>query len=381
MKSKFTARWIPTLLLISLACWIFSPLVAVAQESKPAVQFAIIAPENNSTVKPGEILSVVVTANLQDIKNITISCDDRNLVQLDKPPFVASLDTSLLATGAHIFKASASLKDDRKFDAQPVKISVLPRGKVASRPGNTIVLKEGTPLLLLTTKKLVSGKEQEGATVNYTVARDVLSPNKKVLVELGAPAYGKITKSRKRGMLGKNGKLEFTVESVEAVDGTTIPIRGSEQVSGRNNSGVVAASVLLFTVLAVFVNGRDIEIPEGTEVAAYVDRDALIDASFAKLTEETPRGVKEETVAVQLPGGSRVRKGEPLQVTVSPQPAEKAFRLRVVIAGAEKLNRDKNFSPFDISTKDLPTGRNTLQVEVTFRSGLVVRQSADFEVY
>jgi hypothetical protein len=352
---------------------------------------------------------------LEDIVNLAILCDDRGIALLDKPPFMTSLDTSTLTPGAHILKASIFLKDGRRFGTQPVTINILPNNVtppqpapeplqsappvappaqptatpapaapiapvVAPQPANTIVLKEGTPILLRTTKKLVSGKEPEGSTVHYTVARDTLGRDRQILVEYGAHAYGKVTESRKRGMLGRNGKLEFTVESVEAVDGTTIPLRGSEEASGKSNKGVVIATALLLTVLAVFVYGRDVEIPEGTEVAAYVDRDTPINASYAT-TIEAPRGIREETVEVQLPEGSRVRKGEPLRVTVSPQPAEKAVRLRVVIAGTEKLNRDKNFGPFEISTKDLPTGQNTIRVEVTFLSGLVVKQSADFEVY
>jgi|GEM_PF-1888407 len=419
MKVKPASRWISTLLLVSLACWILSPLAAVAQETKPVIRFAIIAPENNCTVTAGEGLSVMVTTNLEDIVNLAILCDDRGIALLDKPPFMANLDTANLAPGAHILKASVFLKDGRRFGTQPITINVVPKPAaapqpvssptpevaspsapvappapptvaapvapavapvVAPQPANMIVLKEGTPILLRTTKKLISGKEPEGSTVHYNVARDVLGRDRQVLVEYGAHGYGKVTESRKRGMLGRNGKLEFTVESVEAVDGTPIPLRGSEEASGKSNKGVVIATALLLTVLAVFVHGKDVTIPEGTEVAAYVDRDTPISASYATLIE-APRGVQEELVKVQMPEGSRVRKGEPLQVTVQPDPVEKAFRLRVVIAGAEKLNREKNFDTFEISTKDLPTGQNTLRVEVTFLSGLVVRQAVDFEVY
>ena len=148
-------------------------------------------------------------------------------------------------------------------------------------------LAERTTVKLRTTQNLTSGKVKTGGAVSYTVGEDVKDSQGRVLIKYGAHASGKVTKSSGRGMFGKNGKLEFTVESVEAVDGTQVPLRSSIENSGKNNTGAVIVAALLLTVLAVFINGHDITVKEGTEIMAYVDHDTMINEGPAS-TAVTP---------------------------------------------------------------------------------------------
>jgi hypothetical protein len=381
MTKSFRCR-VAKVLLVSMLFWLL-PISAFAQgEATPSIK--IVAPEKGATVRAGEALTVMVVATGEDIANLAILCDDKGIALLDKTPYSATLDTTNLAAGEHLLRAFAYLKNGEKVGAEPVAFTVLTGAvvPVVTTSGGTekqqVTLKEGTPLLLRTTKEMVSGKVAKGSSVDYIVARDVLGPEKRVLVEYGAHAYGKVTTSNKRGMFGKNGKLEFTVESVTAADGTNIPLRGSEGKSGQNNTGAVVVTALFLSVLAVFVNGRDVTIPEGTEVAAYVDKDTIITTSTIRSGEVM--GAPVESIEVNLPLGARVKAGENLRVAVSPQPADKAFRLRLLCDDKEKLSRDNDFKPVDMSTSGIKVGKHSLQVEVTFKSGMKVHQTVEFEV-
>lgn len=142
-----------------------------------------------------------------------------------------------------------------------------------------VKLAEKTPIRLKTLNKMTSGKVKVGEAVPYEMLEDVKDKSGRILIAYGAKGLGKVTVSKKRGMLGKQGKLEFTVESVQAVDGTGVPLRASMESSGKSNKGTVIAAALLLTVLAVFVQGKDVTIKEGTEIMAYVDHDTMIDPS------------------------------------------------------------------------------------------------------
>ncbi|MDO8586875.1 MAG: hypothetical protein Q7T82_07520 [Armatimonadota bacterium] len=145
-----------------------------------------------------------------------------------------------------------------------------------------VKLAEKTPIRLRILREMTSGKVKVGEAVPYDVRDEIKDSAGRVLVAVGARGLGKVTVSKRRGMLGKQGKLEFTVESAEAVDGTLVPLRASVENRGKSNKGAVIASALLLTVLAVFVNGKDVTVKEGTEVVAYVDRDVTIDPALSR---------------------------------------------------------------------------------------------------
>ena len=167
--------------------------------------------------------------------------------------------------------------------------------------GEPVKLAEKTPVKLKTLNKMNSGKAHVGEAVSYEVEEDIKDTSGRVLIAYGAKGLGKVTVSKRRGMLGKQGKLEFTVESVQAVDGTAVPLRASMEDSGRSNKGAVIASALLLTVFAVFVHGKDVTIKEGTEIMAYVDHDTLIDPSANKSLPAQPGAAVTGAVETPMP--------------------------------------------------------------------------------
>ena len=138
---------------------------------------------------------------------------------------------------------------------------------------------DGTIVQVKLLQTLTSGKAQEGSIVRYVVIRDVIVGGE-VVIASGARATGKVTTSKGRGWFGKNGKLEFSIESVEAVDKSLVPLRASmEGGSGKSNATAVILGTLFLSVLMIFVNGRDITVKEGTEFPAYIDGNSIVEAT------------------------------------------------------------------------------------------------------
>lgn len=144
---------------------------------------------------------------------------------------------------------------------------------------NKVQLLSGTKIKLELAQELSSKKSKTGEEVIYYVSEDVLSPNQEVLIRKGARAFGKITEAKRAAMFGRKGKLQFTVEEVEAIDGTKVPLRSTVNKEGKNQTGTMVAVTALVSVFGVFIRGRNITIDQGTVVEAYVDSNAAIAVS------------------------------------------------------------------------------------------------------
>jgi len=140
-------------------------------------------------------------------------------------------------------------------------------------------------------REMTSGRVKVGEAVDMMVCEEIKDEQGHVLVSHGARASGKVTTSKRRGMLGKQGKLEFAVEWMEAINGAKVPLSAHLENSGVNNTGVVVATALLLSVLCVFVNGRDVTLKEGTEFVAYVERDTMIELAATPPSESAATAV------------------------------------------------------------------------------------------
>ncbi|MHB9026123.1 MAG: CsgG/HfaB family protein [Armatimonadota bacterium] len=151
-----------------------------------------------------------------------------------------------------------------------------------------VKLAETTAVNVRVMKTMKSGKCLVGELVPYEVIADVAGPGGQVLIAKGATASGRVTVSKRKGMFGKSGKLEFSIENVTAVDGINVPLRAVQKATGRSytNYSVVAGLLLLWP--ALFVQGEDITVKEGTEFPAFVDGDVMIDPAKAKAPAAQP---------------------------------------------------------------------------------------------
>ena len=374
------------LLLVAVVVLALTLPCGVARAGEASALVRIVAPEAGCTATVGDELAVLVFVSQDlDVSSLAVMCDSRGVGMTDVSPYTVTWDTSDFQPGDHALRAFAYLKSGERVGAEPVSVTlyapVLPNVQTlpvaeALPSVKPVTLKEGTPVLLATTEKMVSGRVAEGSTVRYKVLRDVGGPDGNIVIPYGGFAQGRVTRSRRRGMFGKAGQLEFTVDSVEAVDGTTVPLRAFQEAAGKGNKNAVIVSTILLSVLAVFLHGRDVDVPEATEITAYVDHDTPVARPQAPGAEGVIRGEPLEVVAISEPSnGSVFRRGAEVRIALDVEPAEKFRSVRIFADDAEILSHEGELKDFGWSTGRVPTKEYSLSAEVRFTNGRVLRSA------
>ena len=113
-----------------------------------------------------------------------------------------------------------------------------------------------------------------GDTVKYKVADDVIVDGKLIFAK-GLPGEGVVTKAKPARNFGRNAKVEVDFKQTKAIDGTEVDtFVGEEAKEEMKNLAMAAGASLAGMVIlgpigviaGAFVHGKNIELPEGTEV-------------------------------------------------------------------------------------------------------------------
>jgi len=164
-------------------------------------------------------------------------------------------------------------------------------------------LQDGTPVKLRTNRNMSSADDKTGATVDFEVLEDV-KVGETVVIPRGGVALGTVTRGKPKGRMGRGGKLDINIDSVRLVSGEKVALRAVKGTKGRDNTGamtgaIVATSILFFPAAPffLFMKGRDITIPKGTEITAYINGDiALEPGKFnpAQVAQTSPSSIETE---------------------------------------------------------------------------------------
>jgi hypothetical protein len=144
-------------------------------------------------------------------------------------------------------------------------------------------LEDGTPVKLRLNNDLSSASAVTGQTVDFAVVEAVRTHDVVVIPE-GGIAWATVTEAQHKRHLGRGGKLNLVIDRVRLADGERAPLRAVKEAQGGGHVGamttaMVATGILIFPVapLFLFMHGKDITIPKGTEVTAYVNGDYALD--------------------------------------------------------------------------------------------------------
>jgi hypothetical protein len=149
-------------------------------------------------------------------------------------------------------------------------------------------LGEDTPVRLRLGQSLSSGTSKLNDKVDFEVVEDVKVGNLVVIAQ-GATAIGTVTEAKTKKSFGRAGKLNVNIDFVRLTNGEKIPLRAVKGGSGGSHTGamtgaVVATAIVFFPAapLFFFIKGKNIIIPKGTEITAFVAADTPMDpAKFA----------------------------------------------------------------------------------------------------
>jgi hypothetical protein len=150
---------------------------------------------------------------------------------------------------------------------------------------------EDTPVRIKLARNISSKDAKVGDKVDFNVVEDVTVKNV-VVIRQGAMAMATVTKAKPKARLGRSGKLDINIDYVQVVNGEKVPLRAVKGGSGGTRTtamtgAMVAAGILFFPAapLFLFMKGKNIEIPQGTEITAYVAADTQLDR--VKFSEPT----------------------------------------------------------------------------------------------
>lgn len=240
-------------------------------------------------------------------------------------------------------------------------------------------LKDGTPLVLTTREKMVSGEIPEGSKVKYKVERDVLDAQGRVLIAAGATAYGRVVKSEGSGFFGRAGALNISVDNVDAADGSLVPLRAiRDETADDQETGVIVGGVLL-SVFFIFMEGDDVTIDQGTLITAFVDRDSPVATPGAAKLSPAELKMPRSLTITSPAADSTVQKEDKMvvQTSLTPDDPEAIARLyldgklmKTQRGGVSRIEWDPR--PFEKLTQE---GNHTLEAEVTGGKGILVRSA------
>jgi hypothetical protein len=162
---------------------------------------------------------------------------------------------------------------------------------------------DGTAVKLRLSQNLSSEKNKKGEEVAFEVTEEVDVQGVPVILK-GTQAIATITNAEPKKSMGRGGKLDVNVDSVRLVDGEKVQLRAVQDNKGGGHVGamtgaMVATSIVFFPAapLFLFVHGKPVEIPKGTEVIAFVEGDMRLDMAKMVPPGTTP-AVKAEAAAM-----------------------------------------------------------------------------------
>jgi hypothetical protein len=206
------------------------------------------------------------------------------------------------------------------------------------------MLLDGTPVKLRLAENLTSATAKAGQQVSFEVLEEVDVMGVPVIAK-GAPALATVTTAEPKRTMGRGGKLDVNVDSVRLIDGEKVALSATQNAKGGGHTGAMTAgmvgtAIIFFPAapLLLFIHGKDITIPKGTPVTAFVAGDMKLD--MAKMV---------------VPGAAPAVATAVIAATTANLTVESS------VTGAD-ITVDGNFVGSTPSTVSVPVGQHTITV-------------------
>jgi hypothetical protein len=250
------------------AVMLFSAAMVCAQTSKTLTNADILTMtkeglDSNLIVKEIELSATEFDVSPQamiDLKNagVTQSVMEAMLTsQSIKAPAVVA--TQAVATGPSSGNVTADLS------------------KPTCKAGSGCLLRDATEVTLKFAADLNSKTAHEGDPVEFLLDSD-LKVGDTLVVPKGSHAVATVSTAKKAGMMGRPGDLSVQLQYLVA-GGTHVRLRGTKGKEGESKTGETVALTVLFGPIGLIKHGKDVDIPAGTPLTAYVDQDIWLPAA------------------------------------------------------------------------------------------------------
>jgi hypothetical protein len=252
------------------------------------------------------------------------------LLALGDPAFSQQSSPSTPSSGAAPLTAPQNGTSSQSLSAPP--------------PPNTLL--DGTPVKLRLAENISSETSKTGQQVSFEVTEDVMVQGVAVIPK-GAKALATVTDAEPKKRMGRGGKLDVNVDSVRLADGEKAQLRAVKDTTAGGHvgamTGAMVATAIVFwpaAPLFLFMHGKSVDIPKGTEVMAFVQGDMHLGMAHSE-----PAGV----AVVAAP-------------SVGVAPAMANITVESSVPGAD-IEVDGNFVGSTPSTLSVAPGQHTITVK------------------
>jgi hypothetical protein len=221
-------------------------------------------------------------------------------------------------------------------------------------------LEDGTPVRMRITRNLSSADATTGDRVDFEVLDDVKVKDV-ILIPRGGIAWGTVTEAQHKRRMARGGKLDVNIDDVKLADGERAPLRAVKEVKGGGHTGamtgaMIGTAIVFFPAapLFLFMHGKDITIPKGTEITAYINGDIPLDAK--RFIVQNP--------ATQENAGAAGQSASDVMVPMSAPSGEasQGVEIKSTPDGAD-ITVDEKFMGNTPSTLRLPPGDHKIRIE------------------
>jgi len=162
---------------------------------------------------------------------------------------------------------------------QPAPLVASPTQASTSAPPPPHTLLDGTPIRLRLSQTISSADAKVGQEVPFDVVEEVKVDDVVVLPK-GGTAIATVTEAEPKKWAGRAGKLNINISYARLADQEKAALRAIKETKGGGHvgamtAGMVGTAIVFFPAapLLLFVHGKDITIPQGTEITAFVEGD------------------------------------------------------------------------------------------------------------
>jgi hypothetical protein len=178
-----------------------------------------------------------------------------------------------------------------------------------------------------------------------------------------AVALATVTEAQHKRRMARGGKLDVNIDDVRLIDGEKAPLRAVKEVKGGGHTGamtgaMIGTAIVFFPAapLFLFMHGKDITIPKGTEVTAYINGDIPLDPMKFQTKEVKPAATVAATSGADSPLSSVDVKSTPdgAEITVDDKYMGSTPSVLKLAPGDHKIKLEK--SGFKVWDRTLAVG-------------------------
>jgi len=155
--------------------------------------------------------------------------------------------------------------------------------QVERNASKAFLLQDGTPVHLVLSENLSSAEAVTGQTVEFEVVDDVVVDGLLVIPH-GSTAWATITDAEHKKRMGRAGKLDLNIDKVRLADGQKVLLRAVKDARGGTHTGAMVGAMVVTSLvvwpaapLFLLMHGKDVTIPKGTNISAFVQGDITLD--------------------------------------------------------------------------------------------------------